>query len=243
MNYKNTTVKVCTSCNGKTGKICAKKFQSTFVDCGICQKAVIYNSSILCLGCSHWVHKKCTNLTNDEIQEIEKTIDTWFCTSCTAEIFSFSQLNTIELNKVLNPRVSTNGKPVTTSRPKPTSKNQCFSCNGYVPRNHYKNKNIMYNDRKVRLCMACSIDQPNLKDKHLIEFLDCSICKKYVDYESALCNSCHHWVHTECAKLSHRDLATISGDDYGDWFCLPCTSSTFPLYPTYDHDNNSIDKK
>ena len=72
--YKNATVKICTSCNNnKKLTVCSKKYKhnSTYIDCSICQKAVLYNSSILCNGCDHFVHRKCTNLTSEDIKNIE----------------------------------------------------------------------------------------------------------------------------------------------------------------------------
>ena len=82
--------------------------------------------------------------------------------------------------------------------------------------------------------MPCSYSPTNIKNINLIEFLDCSICKKEVKYESIFCNSCQHWTHPECAGLTRKDLFDINNDFYGDWFCLPCSNSMFPLYPTFE---------
>ena len=85
MNYKNTTIKVCKTCNSGKNKVCSKKYNSKLIDCSICKKAVLYNSSILCSNCDHFVHKKCTVLSTDDIKNIENTIDTWFCPICVAD--------------------------------------------------------------------------------------------------------------------------------------------------------------
>ena len=100
MNYKNTTIKVCTYCNSKKVKQCMKKYQGTFLDCTICQKAVMYNNTILCIGCSHWIHMKCTHLSSDDINEIEKLEIPWFCNTCTTDIFPFSQILKIHLQYI-----------------------------------------------------------------------------------------------------------------------------------------------
>ena len=86
MNYKNTTVKICSSCNSKKLKACSKNYQGKFLDCSICKKAVIYNSSILCSICDHWVHKKCTKLTKNDINNIENSNTPWSCDKCCCDI-------------------------------------------------------------------------------------------------------------------------------------------------------------
>ena len=118
MNYKNTCVKICTTCNTKKVKKCAKKYQSTFLDCRICQKAVLYNSSILCSICTHWVHQKCTNLLPNDIEDIENLTNTWSCSKCCDNIFPFSSLNVQQLQRTLSTKRIT----------KPVKKAQCFAC-------------------------------------------------------------------------------------------------------------------
>ena len=106
MNYKNTTVKICSSCNVKKLKACAANYKSTFLDCSICQKAVIYNSTILCSNCDHWVHQKCTELTKNDITIMENSSISWFCDKCCCDIFPFSQIDTVTESPALGWYVS-----------------------------------------------------------------------------------------------------------------------------------------
>ena len=89
INYKNTTIKVCQSCNKQKFKICSKDHQSKFLDCSICKKFVLYNTCIVCENCDHFVHRKCTKLTHEEIKNIENNNIPWNCVKCTEEIFHF----------------------------------------------------------------------------------------------------------------------------------------------------------
>ena len=163
-----------------------KKYQGTFLDCTICQKAVMYNNTLLCIGCSHWIRMKCTHLSSDDINEIEKLEIPWFCNTCTTNIFPFSQIfDANKLSKILNPGVPSQ---VTTRRPRTKP---CFCCqNQVVTRLNYPNKYFLYNNNKQELFKPCSYNPTKIINKHLIEFLDCSICKKDVQNESVFCNSC-----------------------------------------------------
>ena len=102
MNYKNTTVKVCSSCNSKKLKACSKNYQDKFLDCSLCEKAVIYNSSILCSICDHFVHQKCTKLTKIDINNIENSNTPWSCDKCCCDIFPFFHLDATKLDRLLN---------------------------------------------------------------------------------------------------------------------------------------------
>ena len=119
-------------------------------------------------------------------------------------------------------------------------KQQCFACYNTVPRTHYKNKYIFYNHRKVKLCVTCSKDQSRLKTKSAIEYIECTICDKSVNYESILCNLCQSWVHPDCAGLNKRDLSTIGEESYGDWYCPPCKSNIFPFQTNGTLDKSTI---
>ena len=228
INYKNTTVKVCISCNSKKFKFCATKYKSKNIECTACQKAVIYNSCILCSCCDHFIHQKCTRLSKEDIADIEKSQNEWTCKQCYSDIFPFSELTTRELQKQLTPVLKTS-RQMAKNRTKPVLKQQCFACHNTVPRTHYKNKYIFYNHRKVKLCVTCSKDQSRLKTKSAIEYIECTICDKSVNYESILCNLCLTWVHPDCAGLNKKDLSTIGEESYGDWYCPPCTSTIFPF--------------
>ena len=179
MNYKNTTVKICSSCNVKKLKACAANYKSTFLDCSICQKAVIYNSTILCSICDHWVHQNCTKLTKDDIKMMENSNASWSCDKCCCDIFPFSQIDANELENVVNPLFKRN-PPI---RAVPLPKTKCFSCKNPVPRINYKNKTIIYNNETIKLCKTCGDNQSRLKHEN-VEYLDCTICTKTVNYES-----------------------------------------------------------
>ena len=68
-----------------------------------------------------------------------------------------------------------------------------------------------------------------VKDKTLIELLDCPACEKKVLYESIFCAICLHWAHPSCHNLELRDLKNMSGDDYGDWICTKCLKEALPF--------------
>ena len=229
MNYKNITIKICSTCNKQKFKVCSKNYQSKSLDCSICKKLVLYNTSILCDNCDHYIHRKCTNITHEEIKNIERNSVPWNCSQCNKEIFPFFQLNSTNLTKVLNSKVSF-AAPKQKSKAVPVPKNLCFSCNKPVHRGYYNKKHIIYNHKKLKFCKSCSQDQSPLKDKDKIEYLDCTICNKEVQHESIFCILCQSWVHPDCANLTRHDLNTIGEDNYGDWFCPPCTSSIFHIH-------------
>ena len=193
MNYKHTTVKVCTACNVQKIKMSARQYKSKFLDCSICKKAVIYNSSILCLGCDHWCHKKCTELDTSDINTLEKSDIGWYCSICMPNIFPFHQLNGKQIRKELNPLVSSVFPASVTHKAGPVRggkisrksmlNKECFSCNNLTSRSVYKNKFIIYNNQKVKLCIPCGKDQSKIKHKNKIEYLDCTI---YVRRKSSM---------------------------------------------------------
>ena len=179
LNYKNTCVKVCTNCNSKTHKACRPKYKGKFLDCSICNKAVIYNQSILCQNCDCFVHQKCTRLSNSDIKAIENSIDFWTCCKCMADIYPYADLNTQQLVCAIKPNTK---KIVKKNHIYP--KQQCLACKNYIPRKKYKNKLIIYNGNYAKLCPDCSIPGNNkLRDQTLIEYLDCRHCIKEVKHE------------------------------------------------------------
>ena len=226
INYKNTTVKVCMSCNTKKNKACSPNYNDAYVDCSICEKAVIYDSSIYCSCCNHFIHQKCTKLSKEDILDIENSNSTWTCNKCCEDIFPFFQLDSTKMNKLFNHKLPF---PSTRSVASPISKSQCFLCTNIVPNRKYKNKGIIYDNKRVKLCEPCGHDQSKTKNKHLIEYLDCTICNKEVKYESIFCSICQHWLHPECSDLNRKDLIKMGENYYGDWFCPPCSSSIFPF--------------
>ena len=54
--------------------------------------------------------------------------------------------------------------------------------------------------------MTCAQDQSKIENKHLIEYLDCTMCQNKVEYESILCNLCQCWIHPQCANLKINDI-------------------------------------
>ena len=141
----------------------SKNYQHKYLDCSICKKAVIYNSSILCSGCDHWCHKKCTDLESIDIKTLENLNTSWYCSICIPTIFPFSQLNAKQITKELNPSVSSGFSASVTHKAGPGSKRQCFSCKNETSRTQYKNKFIIYNNNKVKLCIPCGQDQSKIK--------------------------------------------------------------------------------
>lgn len=123
INYKNTTVKVCMSCNTKKNKACIPNYNNAYVDCSICEKAVIYNSSIHCSCCNHFIHQKCTKLSKEDILDIENSNSTWTCNKCCEDIFPFFQLDYTKMNKLFGHKLPS---PSTRSVAPPISKSQCF---------------------------------------------------------------------------------------------------------------------
>ena len=82
INYKNTTVKVCISCNSQKNKLFSTKYKSKNIECTVCTKAVLYNSCIMCSCCEHFIHQKCTQLSKEDIAVIEKCHNERTCKKC-----------------------------------------------------------------------------------------------------------------------------------------------------------------
>ena len=50
--------------------------------CSICRKAVVNtNKSIPCPTCNHFIHKKCCQLKQDEINDLKRSYNVWECTA------------------------------------------------------------------------------------------------------------------------------------------------------------------
>ena len=68
--------------------------------CGICHKNVSDNQkAILCNNCNFYVHSKCNGVSASEDKELENEPDdvSWFCKTCTTEMFLFGKLENDEL--------------------------------------------------------------------------------------------------------------------------------------------------
>ena len=105
-----------------------------------CKKFVLYNTCIVCQNCDHFVHRKCTNLTHEEIKTIENNNTPWNCLKCTEEIFPF--FNSVNITKVLNPMVSltaSNANPSTKSKSETIRDNYlfCYTIHKKNYINHY----------------------------------------------------------------------------------------------------------
>ena len=154
LNFKNYKVKVCQACNSAKLKMCAKKYRQTFLNCSTCDKAVKSNNSILCFICNKWTHQSCSGLSKAEINQIEKSIDTWMCKICKCDVLPFSLLNQVQLQSFFNSDSCLDAKPkkATPKRKilKLKPKEQCFTCKNTVPLCKYKNKVIIYQYKKVK---------------------------------------------------------------------------------------------
>ena len=88
------------------------------------------------------------------------------------------------------------------SKPKQNAKT-CMLCTTNISRKNYYCKHIIYDGQQKLLCTNCSKKglKNKVKDTKLLEFKDCSVCKKMVKFEAIYCNECHHWIHPACEKL------------------------------------------
>ena len=217
VKYNGKLKKVCKNCRKKTHKPLEAIYGNCDVQCKICKKPVIYKKCIACSVCDHFYHGKCINLNKDDITKIETICDFYICTLCNHNTLPNFCAPELDLVSVRQP-----------SKFKKISR-QCFTCSNSIEQKCYSNKHIVYNGSKNRLCINCS--QLGLSihvwDKSLIEFQDCSICKKLVKYEAIFCNGCQHLVHPYCNGISKRELDAL-GKIPDNWFCLKCNLEIFP---------------
>ena len=220
--YKDRPVKICMSCNSNKHKVVKREFKNCKIDCIICTKRVMNKSCILCHNCNHFVHSKCANLENSDVNYIEKHNISWFCPTC---IESILPINAVDINKNTSQQ----------TKPKRSCKvvaDQCFVCTQPILKNmSYINKHALYNNNPVTFCVECSEGRyySLVKDHTLLEFLDCTVCKNIVKYESILCSICMHWSHLSCYNLTQQDVTVMSTDNYGDWICRTCLEEALPL--------------
>ena len=57
----------------------------------------IRTNAILCEHCNHWLHRQCTNLTNEQFNKYSSTEENWFCETCLNNLFPFGDLTDEEL--------------------------------------------------------------------------------------------------------------------------------------------------
>ena len=207
LTYNSNPVKICTQCKPKAHKPLEIKYKSALIDCKICSKKVQNRNNIHCKLCNHFVHAKCANLDNKDINKIENIQQNWFCPPCTEEILP---LNLIEEDH------KEAGKNLT-NKNKSEIVNQCFTCTTNLYKKH-SNKAI-YNENYVNFCDNCFL-YPPVKNKNLLEFIDCPQCSNLVEYESILCSICNHWNHPNCVGLTFKDINNMSGEKYGDWIYI-----------------------
>ena len=233
--YKQTKKTICNNCTTKKHKPLNKKlYENHDVQCTHCSKPVMYNKCISCAICDHFVHGKCLSLSTADIKRIENVCEFFICQPCTVEIFP--QNTNLTNDDILHKK---NKKPV-----KKNILEQCLTCTNVVPqKQHYPNKNIIYNGKNYRLCNNCSLlgIKAPVKNVSALEFLDCSICTKEVKYESLYCNKCLHWVHPHCNNINRRQFDQLSNTD-GHWFCLPC-SKTLSLNNSKIIRNNKLQQQ
>lgn len=60
--------------------------------CNSCTKRV-GNSSICCDICNGWSHRKCADLTLNELKLLGESDEKWFCGLCIRSTFPFSDVN------------------------------------------------------------------------------------------------------------------------------------------------------
>ena len=99
------------SCNSlaiakHTNKLRTINFQSSakiankiIPTCSVCLKAVANTSkSIPCPSCNHFIHKKCCQLKQDEINDLKRSPNMWECLSCTANKFPLASVDEDEIH-------------------------------------------------------------------------------------------------------------------------------------------------
>ena len=223
LTFKNRLIKVCMTCSSEKHEVLKKQYKNCKVDCSVCCKKVMYKNCNLCDNCDHFVHNTCADLCKKDVALIEKFNKNWYCPTCVESIFPFS--SNILTDKTCNKLIKSKSSTGILAR-------QCFLCTGIISSTLYPNKKAIYNNQEIDLCINCS-KTDNLttlvKDKTLIELLDCPACEKNVLYESIFCSICLHWAHPSCHNLELRDLKNMSGDDYGDWICTKCLKEALPF--------------
>ena len=168
---------ICKHCTKNNHKGLDNKHKNIDLQCKICEKPSRYNNCIACSICNHLFHGKCLDLNKNDINEIEKVCNFFMCTECNNAILP-NQLDTEEQKSKSSHNIKSNQR-------------QCLTCNNTVPKTIYPNKHIIYNEQRHILCQECSKLGLNIpvRDKTMIEFQDCAICKKQVKYIVTFANT------------------------------------------------------
>ena len=217
IKYNGKLKRVCKNCNHNRHKTLMKCYKENDVQCKICLKPVMNKNCISCSICDHFYHGRCISLNKDEISKIERVCGYYLCPICCNQSLPFISE---PVNNVIV-RV-TNG----------TLPKQCLTCNkNIVNKYNYYNKNIVYNNKSENLCKTCSTLELNLpvRDTGLIEFKNCTICKRNVKYEAIFCNKCQHWIHPHCNGISKIELKCLQ-ENTSNWYCMNCNLEIFPMY-------------
>ena len=77
-----------------------KKTNDQYIDsCSVCSKKVNNtNKAIPCPDCKHFVHKKCCQLTQSEINDLKRSYNIWECLNCTVSKFPLAQVDDDEIH-------------------------------------------------------------------------------------------------------------------------------------------------
>ena len=185
---------VCHNCKKKSHKILENKYKNYDLKCKVCLKPSMNKNCIGCSECKHMYHAKCLNFTLTDVNIIEKVCSSYTCMKCLKKALPMcNEEDTIKKDKI--------------SKSKHKAKS-CMLCTSSISRKKYYCKHIIYNGKQSQLCINCSKKGLNnkVRDTELLEFKDCSICKKIVKFEAIYCNECHHWIHPACEKIGKNEL-------------------------------------
>ena len=208
ITYANKTKIICRYCNKTKHKPLEPQYKLYETSCKICKKVVMNKDCIACSLCDQFSHGRCLNLTKIDIKNIENTDKNYFCPPCVSSIL---------------PLQVTNDKEYKVKKFKKANNKECMICCAKILNRKYTNKNIIYNGNEKFFCPSCSLKglcNP-VKNKDLLEFLDCSICTKPVKYQSIFCNQCQHWTHPTCNRINKKELHKLANSE-SNWYCLKC---------------------
>ena len=216
VKYNGKFKRVCKNCNQNRHKTLMKCYKENDVQCKICLKPVMNKKCISCSICDNFYHGKCVNLNKAEINKIETICKFYLCPNCNKQNFPMiSEPVDENVEKVSNINVS----------------KQCLTCTNSIPKMYYYNKNIVYNSKPEHLCETCGPLELNtpVRDINLIEFMNCTICKRYVKYEAVFCNKCQHWIHPHCNGINKKELTSLQ-ECTSNWYCMSCNLDIFPSH-------------
>ena len=91
--YGDKTYSLCEKCSKLNVNIPVKdKTLIEFQDCSICNKQVKYES-IFCNLCQHLVHPYCNGINKQNLSELSKSDEDWYCLNCNLKIYPNYLLN------------------------------------------------------------------------------------------------------------------------------------------------------